>query len=146
MELDSNFYFLNNKVYSKEIGSVEGGYNYVIKNDTIIIDVIDIELIEYGENAFLRKFNYGYILNLKHKTMNNWWNIIFIDTRNKEGIIIRDLKGEDLEKNINCEILHEDFSNYLIANWAKGDIENIIDNGGFSDTIMFLKYDKKIKN
>jgi len=146
MELDSNIYFLNNKVYSNESGSLEGGYNYIIKNDTVIMDVLEIELIEYGENAFLRKFNYGYILNLKHKKMNGWWNIKFIDTRNKEGIVIRQLTREDLEKNKHHEILHEDFSKYLIANWTQGDIEEFIDNGGFSDTTMFLKYDEKIKN
>ena len=146
MELDSNIYFLNDKIYTNMDGSLEGGYNYVIKDDTVIIDAIDIELIEFGENAFIRKFNYGYILNIKHKKMNDWWHIKFIDTRNKEGIVIRELAEEDLEKINNLDILHEDFSNYLNANWSKVEIEDLINNGGFSDTTLFLKYDEKIKN
>lgn len=146
MESDSNIYFLNNKVYTKESGDLEGGYHYIIKDDTVIVDVVDIELIEFGENAFLRKIDYGYILNLKHEKMEDWWNIKFIDTRSKEGIIIKNLRKEDLAKNKDYKILHDDFDNYLIANWSKEYVQGFINKGGFSDTTMFLKYNERIKN
>ena len=42
--------------------------------------------------------------------MINWWNIRFIDTRNKEGVIIREIDNEDLNKNDNFTIC--DFNEY----------------------------------
>jgi hypothetical protein len=48
IEMDSNIYFLNGKVYSSESGSLEGGYNYITINDSVVIDVLDIKLIEFG--------------------------------------------------------------------------------------------------
>jgi len=146
LELDTNTYFIGNKIYYSEDSKLKGEYDYVIKDDSVIVESIEIKRVELGQNAFLRKFDYGYILNLKHKEMNNWWNIRFIDTRNKEGVIIREIDNEDLNKNDNYTILHEEFDEYLIANWTKHDFQNFIDNGGFSDTLFFFKYTEKIKN
>ena len=146
LDLDTNTYFIRNKIYHSEDGILKGGFTYVIKDDSVIIESSEIKRVELGQNAFLRKFDYGYILNLKHGEMNDWWNIRFIDTRNNEGIIIREIDNSDLKKNDNHVILHEDFSEYLIANWTKHDFQNFIDNGGFSDTLFFLKYKEKISS
>ena len=78
--------------------------------------------------------------------MNDWWNLLFIDTRNKKGMTVLRLDREDLNKIENYEMLHEDFSNYFIAKWTKKNLQYFIDNGGFSDMICFLKYKEKIKN
>ena len=146
LDSDTNTYFIGNKIYYLEDSKLKGGFDYVIKDDSVIVEYLVIKSDELGQNAFLRKFNYGYILNLKHEEMINWWNIRFIDTRNKEGVIIREIDNEDLYINDNFTILHEDFNEYLIANWTKYDFQNFIDNGGFSDTLFFLKYTEKIKN
>ena len=145
LDSDTSIYFIRNKIYHTEDGKLNGGFNYIIKDDSVIIETNEIKLVELGQNAFLRKFDYGYILNVIHGEMNNWWKIRFIDTRNKEGIIIREIDNEDLKGNDNHVILHEDFSEYIIANWTKNDFQNFIDNGGFSDTLFFLKYKEKIK-
>jgi len=146
LDLDTNTYFIRNKIYYSEDGKLKGGFNYVIKNDSVFVKTSEIKRVELGESAFLRSFDYGYILNLKHAEMNDWWNIRFIDTRNKEGIVIREINNKELDSNDNHKILHEDFSDYIIADWTKQDIQNFIDKGGFSDTLYFLKFSERIKN
>jgi len=151
MDLDPKTYFIGNKIYYSEGDKYEsrellGGFNYVLKGDSVIVEFTEINHIEFGQNAFLRKFEYGYILNSKHAKMNDWWNLLFIDTRNKKGMTVLRLDREDLNKIENYEMLHEDFSNYFIAKWTKKNLQYFIDNGGFSDMICFLKYKEKIKN
>ncbi|NNJ56549.1 MAG: hypothetical protein HKP14_10465 [Bacteroidia bacterium] len=145
MESDSTILFLKNKVYTISNGDLDGGYEYRIQNDSVIYNVLEIDLVELGQNAFLRKFSYGYILNIKHGRMNDWWHVKFIDTRNKSGVVIRDLSKKDLIKNKKFKILHEDYTNYLIAEWSKEEMKAFINNGGFSDTTLFLKYEEKTK-
>jgi hypothetical protein len=144
LDLDTNAHFIRDKIYFSEENVLQRGYDYSIKGDSIIIEVI--EKTEINKNTFLRKIDYGYILNSRHPEMENWYKIQFVDTRNAEGVAIRELDREDLEKLRNYEILHENFNNYLIADWTKNEIQNFIDNGAFSDTICFLKYKERIKH
>ena len=117
----------------------------MIVGDSVRIDVVEVDLVELGQSAFIRELDHGYILNKQHEQMNNWWNIRFIDTRNKEGVVIREIGNEDLNENYNHTVLHEDLDKYIIAKWTKNDLEKFIDSGGFSDTLLFLKYADRIK-
>jgi len=146
LEQDSSTYLIGNKVYVKEDGELEGSYDYTIEGDSIIVYVNEFEIVEFGEKAFLRKIDYGYILNLQHEKMKDWWEIMFIDTRNPDGVSIRTLKREDLEKDDNHRILHEDFSDYIVAQWTIEQIQKFIDDGGFSDTSMVLSNNEKVQN
>lgn len=146
LELDSSIFFIDNKVYVTEDGELEGGYDYTIEGDSIIVDVKEIEIVEFGEKAFLRKIDYGYILNLQHEKMKDWWKIMFVDTRNPDRVLIRALTSEDLEKEERHRILHEDFSEYIVAQWSIEQIQKLIDNGGFSDTSVVLSEDNKVQN
>lgn len=145
MDLDSIYYFIGNKVYAKDGEILEGGYVFEVQNDSIIIDEIEVEIVEFGQKAFIRKFDYGYILNIQHGKMNDWWHIRFIDIRDKEGFKICDIEEGDLSNDSNHKILHKEFTNYIIANWSKQDFKKFIDSGGFSETAYFLKFDEKIK-
>lgn len=146
IDLDSNIYCINNKIYSNKTGKLEGGFNYQVIGDSIAIDVVENETVELGKKAFLRKIEHGYILNLNHKNMNDWWEIRYIDTRNKESIIIRELGADDLKQNNNHQILHDDFDNYIVAQWSREQIQEFINNGGFSDTTLVLKQSEKLKD
>lgn len=145
MSLDSTVYFIGDKVYINDGEILEGGYDFKVKNDSILIDEMDVQIVEFGHKSFIRKFEYGYILNIQHEKMNNWWQIRFIDTRDKDGFKICDIGEDDLTDNLNHKILHKDFTNYIIANWSKQDFIKFIDKGGFSETAYFLKFDEKIK-
>lgn len=146
IDADSDLYFLKNKIYYTEDGHLKGGYNYETKGDSVLIEILETNRVDFGQNAFLRKFEYGYILNERHPDMDDWWRIYFVDTRVKNEIAIRDINKKDLEKRDNYSILHEDFSDYLIADWTKDDIQKFIDEGGFTDTIYHLKHRRKLKN
>jgi hypothetical protein len=145
LELDSKVFFVGGKMYYNEDGKLHGEIDYTLEGDSVIIGSTGKKYIEFGKNNFLRKFDYGYILNLKIEGMNNWYDLRFIDTRNKEGLIISEIGKEDLNGIDNYQVLHEDFSKYLIVDWTKQDFQNFIDNGGFSRELAFLKYQEKIK-
>tara|TARA_B110000438_G_C15605478_1_gene559928 strand:- start:99 stop:770 length:672 start_codon:yes stop_codon:yes gene_type:complete len=146
LDIDTSTYFIGNKIYHSDNNIPTRGFEYDIKNDSVVFEYLEINHIDFGQNIFLRKFTYGYLLNEKQKETESWWNIRFIDTRNNEGLIIREIGKEDIDKSDNISILHEDFHEYLVANLTKQDLQNFIDNGGFSDTLFFLKYSDKIKN
>jgi hypothetical protein len=103
---DSTVYFIDNKLYYYENSKLKGGYTYHVLGDSVVVDVVDSEIIEFGEKAFLRKFDYGYILNLKHEEMDNWWEICFIDIRTKDRLLIRKLTDKDIESDKEHQILH----------------------------------------
>ena len=145
MESDTNVYFIDNKVYSKENGDLEGGYKFTIVGDSVFIDVVLTDYIEFGPRAFFRKINYGYILNQKHEKMNDWWSIKFIDIRNSEKLLIKSLSSKEPILFTDFTVLHEDFDNYLIAKWNSAKIEEFIDLGAFSNSVLELKYAERIK-
>ncbi len=144
LEKDSNTYFINNEIYHNENGKLEGGFSYEIQDDSVIISVVKNELIEFGKKAFLRKIDYGYILNINHEEMTDWWEIKFIDIRSKESFVIRELSEKDLENEKDYMTLHSDFEKYIIAKWSREKMKNFIDIGGFSDTTLILKYKEKL--
>ena len=142
---DSNTYIIGNEIYNRENGNLEGGYPITYKDDsTIVITCIENELVEFGRKAFLRKIKYGYILNIKHDKMDNWWEIRFVDTREKRRTIIRGLNTKDMVLNKNHSVLHEDLNKYILASWTKDDIKQFIDKGGFSDTLLILEFSEKL--
>ena len=66
LDLDTNT-TTGNKIYYLEDSKLKGGFDYVIKDDSVIVEYLVIKSDELGQNVFLRKFNYGYILNLNMK-------------------------------------------------------------------------------
>jgi len=144
-DLDSNTYIIDNKFYFKEDGSLKGGFNYRLNNDTINIDVVENELVEFGKKAFLRKIDYGYILNITHEHMFNWWEIKFVDTRDKEKLVIYGIDEKDIQNFPTHQLLSKEFNEYIIAKWSHKQVIEFIDKGGFSSTLLELEYAEKIK-
>ena len=140
---DTNTYIIDDKIYFKEDGSLKGGFNYSLNNDTIIINTIENELVEYGQKAFLRKIDYGYILNTNHEHMLDWWEIKFIDVRDKEKIVIRGIDENDVQKFPTHKPLNKQFKEYIKAKWSANEMIEFIDRGGFSSTLLELRYDEK---
>ena len=143
-ESDSGYFFIDDKVYRIRESAPEGGYSFYFKNDSIFINTEQINYVQLGENAFLRKIDYGYILNLRNEKMKDWWSATFIDVRNKTGVAFRELREGDLEKNGDYKLAHPKLKTFIIADWKQEDIERFIDKGGFSDTVEFLNYGNKI--
>jgi hypothetical protein len=144
IDSDSSIFIMNDKIYYTEDGMLNGGYAFYWSNDTVIINTVENELVELGKKAHLRKIDYGYILNTNHDKMIDWWSIKFIDTRDKENMVIRCIKDEDVEKFPSYNILSKDFNNYIEAKWSAGEVNEFIDKGGFSDTVLILKYSEEL--
>ena len=145
MDLDSSIFILDNKLYYTEEGVLNGGYAFELLNDTMIFNTVDNEFVQLGKRAFLKKIDYGYILNTSHEKMIDWWSLKFIDTRDKVNIVVRCINDKDVEKFPSYRVLGEEFNNYIKARWSVDEMHVFIDEGGFSDTTLILKYDKKLK-
>ena len=55
---DSTVFIVNNKIYVTVDGEVSGGYAFSMSNDTMVINMVENELVQLGKRAFLRKINY----------------------------------------------------------------------------------------
>lgn len=140
LELDTSAYIIGDKVYYKGADGLEGGYHFTTEGDSVVLDMMDVELVDLGQGAFLRKIDYGYILNIHHDKMPEWWTLKFIDTRPKEAFLVRGLSGGDLDMTDRYRFLHEDLKNYILASWNKSEVEAFINKGGFSDTLFVFSY------
>ena len=145
VESDSNIFKIYNKIYYTENGVLNGGFDFSTLNDTMTIYTVENEIVELGKKAFLKKINYGYILNTNHDKMIDWWSLKFIDTRDNEKIIIRYINDDDVGKFPTHLVLSEDYKNYIKAKWSSNDIQSFIDKGGFSGTAFVLKHVDKLK-
>ena len=87
--------------------------------------------------------DYGFILNIQQMDMGDWWELRFIDTRNKQITYIMGLGSEDLDLSPGHKLLDPEFDKYIIAQWSKADIRSFIDAGGFSDTLLVLNLKDK---
>ncbi|MFK7756557.1 MAG: hypothetical protein AB8B53_06465 [Flavobacteriales bacterium] len=144
IESDSNSFLIEDKLYVIEDGNLKGGFDYEIKSDSIIADVEEVTLVEFGETTFLRKIDQGYILNLEVEASPGWWKLKFIDTRRKDGIVIREL-GKEEQSKPHSKPLSEELNNYFVSGWSKAAMEKYIDSGGFADTLIYLKFNERIK-
>jgi hypothetical protein len=144
VEMDSSIIILGDRIYEKDDGNLKGGYPFKFEGDSIVVTIIDDHLIEYGRLAFLRKIDYGYILNIKQKDKGDWWELRFIDTRNRGATYIKGLKKKDIDFFKKHTIPNEEFDHYIQAHWSKKDLKEMIDAGVFSDTLLVLRADEKM--
>lgn len=142
---DTSTYYIGEKIYNSTDEGLEGGYTYRMEGDSMIINTVDLDLVDLGEGAFLRKVDNGYILNEQNDKMYDWWSVRFIDTRSEKGILVRGLRAKDLQLSSKTKPLHEDFEHYIIASWTRQEMDEFIRKGGFSDTLIILKNKDKLK-
>ena len=144
MKNDTLIYFIDDLIYYKEDNLLQGGYSYTQEGDSSVIFTEDHDIVQFGKEAFVRYIDYGYILNIQHESMIDWWQLRFIDLRNPEMAVICELSKQDENLLPPHEILSEEFPNYLRGSWTKSDIKELLDKGGFSDTLLVLEYEEQL--
>ncbi len=141
---DSSVYFVDDKIYVEDDGELVGEYSFVADGDSITIFLDDHEVVEFGSKAFLRKIDYGYILNTQHEHLPNWWELKFIDTRESDKMVVKSICDSDIELLPSHEVLHEELSEYMRADWTTDEIQDFIDEGGFSNLLVSLIYSERL--
>lgn len=146
LKADSSTYFAGNKIYNRgEDGELEGGYSYRLNADSITIYLQDLKIVDLGRNAFFRKFDYGYILNVRHEKMHDWWELTFIDMRKKDSFTAWRIRDKDMALDNKHKKLHKEISHYYIVRWTVDEMKAFIDKGGFSKELFSAKYKDRIK-
>lgn len=145
IEEDSSAFIVDDKIYIKDDGKLTAVFPFTIQDDSVKVILVDHELVDFGPKAFFREIDYGYILNTKHEELWDWWDLKFIDLRNNSQMIVRGLADKDLKILPPYETLHEDYTNYLRAKWTSAEVLDFINKGGFSDTLLTLRYDERLE-
>ena len=146
IEADSTVFIVDNKIYLQEDGAITAVFPFIMQDDSVVVSLVDHELVEFGPKAFLREIDYGYILNTQHDKLWGWWDLKFIDLRSKSQIVVRGLSDSDLQRLPAYKTLNEEYKNYLQAKWTSSEILGFIDKGGFSDTLITLLYNERLQN
>lgn len=150
VDTSSSYLLKNNKIYyvdrwKQELGE---GFPYTMENDTIYYTERTVSETTLGQNAFLRRVKKNYILNVKQE--NQWWQLALIE-KNKGGeIIIRIQNLEELDRFSNHTHIHTlsgkyDRSEFIEANWTRKDLSDMLNKGMFSDTLLVLEPNNKIR-
>ena len=144
LEQDTMVFIIGDQLYYKEDELLNGAFDFWYEKDSVAIHVEDHEINQFGKKAFLRAIEYGYILNLQHESMIDWWQLKFIDLRNPDRAVICNIAENNKAIFPDHTILSSDFPYYLNASWSKSAFKNFIDLGGFSDTLLVLEYNERL--
>ncbi len=121
-----------------------GGYPYILSNDTIIYKNREVIEVFLGGNTFLRKVSSRYLLNIKSDEL--WWELVLIEKSKEGNVIGRRLANEDMEVFGDKHLIWKgDNMSYYDLKWEEKDLTEIIKTGSFSDTIINLSPDSKIR-
>lgn len=159
-ELDTldKYLLSQNKIYviePEEYTVLRGGFPYEIKHDTIFFNDRLIIYESLGSKACLRVLKNAYLLNLKldFTWENQWWTLLLLEIDVNKNLIVRYICEHDLKNMTNyIEIYKEGggifgggINYYIDANWTQKDIEEMIKNGAFTDTLFVRTYAGKLK-
>lgn len=146
-DTSSKYVMVRGRIYfiqKEEQIKLIGGFPYQERNDTIFYikrEVVDVSL---GGNTFLRKVSDKHIFNTKSDDL--WWNIILIEKAKDGSILGRQLSDNDMETILKLKpIWSGDNVSYFDIRWSEDDIDKIINAGCFSDTIINLTPDCRIR-
>lgn len=140
VEQDSDVYFIGDRIYRKEGESLTLGHPWYADGDSLEILERSEDIVDLGPKARLRRIPGGYLLNLRHPELNTWWEVRYIDNRDPSVLVVRGLDTKDLPMISGATVLHEDLNHYLHVGWTTPQVEDFIRSGGFSDTLMLLRY------
>ncbi len=123
---------------------LKGGYPYTVKEDTLYFSERSIIEIALGKKAFLRKVSgNNYMLNIKEEY--EWWTLIFMEVKADGAIVARYINEEDLEKIPGLKKIYEgDGDHYLEVNWTSASLNELLQSGIFSDTLLSVNSHNKI--
>ena len=150
VDTSSSYLLKNNKIYYVDRRKLEigEGFPYTLENDTIYYTERNVSETTLGRKAFLRRVKKNYIVNVKQE--NQWWQLALLE-KNKAGeIIIRIQNLKELEKFTNHTHIqtltgkYETFE-FIEANWTRKELSEMLDKGMFSDTLMVLEPNNRIR-
>ena len=148
-QVDTSGYYIlkDQRIYlldKDEKIKVKGGYPYTVQNDTFYFSERSIIEIALGKKAFLRKVSgNNYMLNIKEE--HEWWTLIFVEVKADGAIVARYINEEDLEKIPGLKKIYEgDGDHYLEVNWTSTSLNELLQSGVFSDTLLSVNSHNKI--
>ncbi|MBL0340853.1 MAG: hypothetical protein IPP71_07970 [Bacteroidetes bacterium] len=119
-----------------------GAYPYTIKNDTVFYERHESLKIFFGSEAFFRKVHDGYILNTITESK-RWWTCSYISKKQNSDIVITILNNDMVAKiPQNNFYYNSEYSHYLNVSWTKNELNKLIAEGYFLDTLIVLKKKK----
>ena len=158
-EIDTNdaFVIKGGKIYNLDEDSTRG-FDFIIQNDSILVNVSEIIEFELGDTALLRFASKDYYV-LNEKKDSIWWNVFLIEKKNdgmilvsypKKGelsILEKILKNDDLEIRIpyvEGKLTTSEFQKFWNVGLTSKQIIEFRNKGGFSDTSLVLEPKYKI--
>ena len=137
---NEKIYFVNEEDRSK----LTGGFDYSVVNDTIFYKSRDVVEVFLGGTNFLRKVADKHILNIKSNE--GWWELVLIEKSKDGSLIGRRISLENLESHQEVKPIWQFESvAYFDVKWTEQELSQLIKAGCFSDTIINLTTDSKIR-
>lgn len=131
--------FRDNKVYPYD--SIQQqlmglGYPYEIKNDSIFYQTREILEAQLGRKAVLRAVGDQFVLNVKND--NQWWELFLMGVGQEGKVLVRYPNIDQLAEQDILPIFSNEEQDYFEVKWRTKNLEQLIDSGIFSDTLLFL--------
>ena len=149
-EVDTGTRFLlrDNLIYRiyKEVG-LSHGFTYTLKVDTISFTERTLTEIPLSTNTFLRKVHGGYILNLIGRVIDgktdDWYLTGYLKKASREEIIFAVMDHNAVAAIPTADLVYQtEYDHYYNAAWTRKEMDSIIKQGFFSDTIYKLRKEK----
>jgi len=159
-EIDTNdaLVIRGDKIYNLDEDSTKG-FNFVIQNDSILINVSQVIEYKLGNAALLRSVSKDYyILNVRKDSI--WWNVFLIEKKSdgtilamypKKGelsILKTIFENDDLEIKIpyvEDKLTTSEFQKFWKVELTSKQIIEFRNKGGFTDTSLVLEPKYKIE-
>ena len=138
---------MNGKIFNVQTDGpirLSGGVPYEIHNDTLFYKNREIVEVFLDGKTFLRKVGDRYLLNVKSDEL--WWELLLVERTRDGSILGRRLSTDDMDKipGISPVFVDDDIHFYDLK-WKEAEIAAFIEIGCFSDTIINLTPDSKIR-
>lgn len=123
---------------------LSGGVPFQISRDTLFYKDREIVEVFLDGNTYLRKVGNRYLLNVKSDEL--WWELVLIEKTHDGSVLGRRLSTDDMDKlpGVKPVFVDEDVRFYDLK-WKEAELADFIDKGCFSDTIINLTPDSKIR-
>ncbi len=146
VDTSANYIIKDERIYildKEEEIKVKGGFPFTLQDDTLFYSERSIMEITLGKKAFIRKTGNNYILNIKEE--HEWYTLVFMEIAENGDLIARILNEKDLEKMRGITRIYEDNGDhYLSAKMTSTMVNEFLQKGIFSDTLLHLESRKKV--
>jgi len=147
IDTTANYQFTENKFYDFTNLDSYSGFLYEFKNDTFYVKESKITKFDIGNRFHVSTIEDYLIVNINEE--GTFWITLWIELNNENTLLFRTLKDKDLvsikDKNKLNYLLKRDGVRYFEANLKSKDILKIINQGGFSDTLIEVPHKCRVK-